>query len=175
MTPAEEGQIDRSIGWIVRHSAISYDLVEDAKQEAWLGALGAMDRFRRDGGAALSTFVMGRARGQILDFLRREDPLTRSQRKKVRAGTAMPLQFAPESSLAELSAPCESDPTARIDVLRLLGGLNCAQRRVVVGMYLEERSTAEVAKNLGVPTGQVLQVKAEAMRRMRARALRPHA
>lgn len=62
-----------------------YHLREDAQQEAAIGLWEAEQRY--NGTASMETFAAYRMRGRVSDFLRREDPLSRDERAKVKAGT----------------------------------------------------------------------------------------
>ena len=57
---------------------------DDMRSTGTVGLIEAVDRFEPERGIAFQTFAVQRIRGQILDTLRRSDPLSRNARRKVR-------------------------------------------------------------------------------------------
>jgi RNA polymerase sigma factor for flagellar operon FliA len=73
---------------------IAYDLVkslppsvsvEDLIQEGALGLIGAVERFDPQRNVKLSTYVMSRIKGAMLDYLRTIDWMPRTLRKQMKA------------------------------------------------------------------------------------------
>jgi len=58
-----------------------------------LGLIEAVDRFDQTRGLKFRTYAQHRIRGAMQDFLRDEDPLSRTERRRVRA--AAPLRGDP--------------------------------------------------------------------------------
>jgi RNA polymerase sigma-70 factor, ECF subfamily len=117
--------------WLVVHDAAA---AEDIAQEAFIAALGALDRFdrRRPFGPWLSRIVVNRA----IDF-------ARSRR----------LHSVPTDGLAAVApAPPEgwSD-----DVVRALAQLPVEQRAVVVMRHALGYTPGEIARALGLPRGTI--------------------
>jgi RNA polymerase sigma-70 factor (ECF subfamily) len=121
--------------WLVTRDAAA---AEDIAQEAFLAAIGALDRFdrRRPLGPWLRTIVARRA----IDLLR-----ARAVRREV---DAAPLDLAP--------APPDPAPLRPSDdVLAAVAALPDEQRAVVVLRHLLDLSPSEIAGVLGVPVGTV--------------------
>ena len=117
--------------WLVVHDAAA---AEDIAQEAFIAALGALDRFdrRRPFGPWLSRIVINRA----IDH-------ARSRR----------LRAVPTAGLGAAAAP---DPGAwSDDVVRALAALPVDQRAVVVMRHVLEYTPGEIARALGLPRGTV--------------------
>lgn len=72
---------------------------DDLWQVAWMGAIQAVDKFQEDRNVKLSSFADRRVKGAILDYLREIDPLSRSHRKKVKAGEEPDITILSLSSL----------------------------------------------------------------------------
>jgi RNA polymerase sigma-70 factor (ECF subfamily) len=117
--------------WLVVHDAAA---AEDIAQEAFIAALGALDRFdrRRPFGPWLSRIVINRA----IDH-------ARSRR----------LRAVPTAGLGAAAAP---DPGAwSDDVVRALAALPVDQRAVVVMRHVLEYTPGEIACALDLPRGTV--------------------
>jgi len=117
--------------WLVVHDA---DAAEDIAQEAFIAALGALDRFdrRRPFGPWLSRIVVNRA----IDF-------ARSRRlHAVRADGLAVVAPAPPEGWSD-------------DVVRALAQLPVDQRVAVVMRHALGYSPGEIARALGLPRGTV--------------------
>lgn len=79
-----------------RHSVLPSSVsVDDIVSSAWLGAIHAVDRFDPDRGVLLTTFARWTITGAIVDYLRRLDPVSRPERKKLIAANAQgPITFS---------------------------------------------------------------------------------
>jgi RNA polymerase sigma-70 factor (ECF subfamily) len=121
--------------WLVTRDAAA---AEDIAQEAFLAAIGALDRFdrRRPLGPWLRTIVARRA----IDLLR-----ARAVRREVDA-----------AALAHTAAPDGAAPLRPSDdMLAAVAALPDEQRAVVVLRHLLDLSPSEIAGVLGVPVGTV--------------------
>ena len=165
----------------MRLAHIPPDLLEDARQEAWIGVLEATQRY--NGSTKIRTFASHRCSGRIKDFMRREDPLTRGQRKKVQAGEAEPVQILSTSLLTDHECwtqlgglprdklrASDTSLTASTDVAILMSFLSPKERRVISMFYLEERSAREIAGVLGCCVGWIVELRRNALARMRRSA-----
>ncbi len=70
--------------------------VEDLVQEGVVGLLGAIERFDPSRHVKLSTFVVTRIRGAMLDYLRSIDWMPRTLRKKLKAVEQARMKFMDE-------------------------------------------------------------------------------
>jgi RNA polymerase sigma factor (sigma-70 family) len=163
MMDSVTSDLERRVSWAVRN--VPPQLREDAKQEAWLAIVAASSRF--DGRCALASFVARRADGAVQDYLRREDPLSRSERRKVKAGLksapihvamehAVIVRVAGDQEAAALSAEAR-------DWLLLL----TKRQRAMMRDWLNGESQAEISVRLGVTQGAVSQLYQQAIRRLR--------
>jgi hypothetical protein len=92
---AESAILDEGVKRTVRYAVrrVPSNLLEDATQEAFLAVIEASGRFDEGAGVKIRSFVQYRVCGRVQDFLRKEDPLTRAQRKRVRAGIDTPVNM----------------------------------------------------------------------------------
>lgn len=119
-------------------AAVTEDIVQETLMEAVKGAKG----FRGD--AALSTWLCAIARRRLARHYEKE-----RKQEVARSGLALvePDDSAEDDSLAEL--------VDRDVVVRALGRLPVLHRQVLVLKYLDDKSVAEVAKEVGRSTVQV--------------------
>ena len=117
--------------WLVVHDAAA---AEDIAQEAFISALGALDRFdrRRPFGPWLAKIVVNRA----IDH-------TRARR----------LHAVPTPGLAAAAPPAPEGWSE--ELVRALGVLPVEQRAVVVMRHALGYTPGEIAKALGLPRGTV--------------------
>lgn len=141
-----------------------YRLREDAVQEAWLGIVQADSHF--DGRCELRTFASQRARGQVLDYLRRNDPLSRSHRRAVKAGKAEPIRYEPVLEHHKFTAATQEQDAIHAEVRLWLRFLSDRERRIVIRL-LDGIPESELACEIGLSRGRVHQIKRRAIARIR--------
>ena len=144
----------------------------DVKQAVYLALVLAWERFDPSRGLQFKTYAEWKIKGAIYDWMRQNDPLCRSDRKRVKRGE-LP---APEcdlsvDALARICPALDRTPEELAvsnevrDWLRLL---NPRQRRVIQAYYFEERTFAEIAEELGLHVSRTHQIAADAIYRLRS-------
>ena len=143
-----------------------------------LGNLGLVEAHRRYDarrGVPFHAFAATRIRGAMIDGLRREDPLTRDERARLRGD----LGGAPSLQLVELDESAEEiTPEERIDdafgrkeelavLQRALGALPERERRVVTRHFFDEQPLRSVGEELGVTESRACQIVSAALSRLR--------
>jgi RNA polymerase sigma factor (sigma-70 family) len=133
----------------------------------------ALDGFQPSRGLQFGTYARHRIWGAMLDFLRGEDPLSRAERRQVRAASAG-RPSAATISLEELpafeprSTRCTSYAfTDRVDLERARQRLSAREQQVVSLLFDLDRSNREVARELGVNESRVSQIKHAALSKLR--------
>lgn len=122
-----------------------------ARQMGRLAMWQAAQRYDPEQGVTLRQYAKQRIRGAALDY--------------IRAMSREPLQGVDGE---EPSVESHENPaTAKIDIHRLLGGLDERHEAVLRMRYLEGRSHVEIARELGVSEGRVSQIRTEALRAAR--------
>jgi RNA polymerase sigma factor (sigma-70 family) len=148
---------------------------DDLYSEGLIGLVKAVDSWnpRR---SALSTWVEHKVRSRIMDFLRREDILTRSQRRLVKAtGEWNPLQ----ETWDEFSTALPRDPgpspeeMAQASLTRraLLRGIDtlpeCSVRpdiqAVLTKLFFEDRSIDQVVTETGFSQDKVFRMRSQGL------------
>ena len=145
---------------------------KDARQEARIGLLEAASRYQEGRGASAVTWARQRCLGAVLDFIRREDPLTRVQRARVQSGEDLPpdkVELDVIWNISEPPAPVE----AFADANRLLAALPGRLLSVVRLYYWEGYTYLEISEKLGYSLPRVAQLHAAAIARMRSYARLP--
>jgi RNA polymerase sigma factor (sigma-70 family) len=117
----------------------------------------------------LASWQCQRVKGAILDFLRREDPLNRHQRKEVKDGAASEVSVVCIDKITYRVAGPPNDLPTEIEARRWLSFLTPRERRVIVGMFWLQETDAEIAEVVGVSCGRVRGIRAEAVQRIRSR------
>ncbi len=171
---------------------------DDLVQAGSMGLIDAARRFDPDRGVAFSTFAGRRIEGAIADQLRRDDWAPRSVRRAERQlqeldarapgdrGSDSPeisdqRALVARASLASLEesridaisdTPEPGDRLDRLDDVRsvraALGTLRPKERFVIEAHFLDGRSITEIGEALGVTQSRASQIKADAMRSLRA-------
>lgn len=135
---------------------------DDLVSTAMVGACKAVDRFDPAKNDSLSGYAYQIMHGEVLDYFRREDVLSRGQRKKVKAGLAEPVEVHSLLGHMDLIDKHAEVSTASIDVLKLLEAVQLSDReRIAVDMlfFQEDVPHTAIAVKLGVHPSRVSQIK----------------
>lgn len=134
-------------------------------QEGMLGLLEAAERYDYTRGIAFSVFAVHRIRGRMLDFLQRED-----------SGTSFSLDDTNSAGIAwadVLAAggrtPFEEAELSMIAdrVTQALHRLPDKEQQVLTGIYLEDRSAADMADSIHVSLGHIYRLQKRGVKRIR--------
>ena len=167
MAPEMVADLARLADWVTRD--VPNYLREDARQEAWLGALQALGRY--DGTRKLIWWAERRASGQVKDFLRGEDPLSRSHRRRIKAGVATAIETVGFQERYHGCAPATQERDAvHGDVWRWLRFLP-RQERSILAWRLRGFTLAQIARKIGLTTARIHQIEENAMKRIRIRVV----
>jgi RNA polymerase sigma factor for flagellar operon FliA len=146
-----------------------------------IGLIQAADRFQPSRGLQFATYAKHRIRGAMLDFLREEDPLSRTERRRTRTANAAYERALPATiSLEQLPAHeprseysparCLSTRFAdRVDLDRARECLSDRQNRVISLLFDLDWQNRDVARKLGVNESRVSQIRQAALSKLRAR------
>ena len=147
--------------------------LDDLVSAGTIGLMQAVDRFQPSRGLQFGSYARHRIWGAMLDFLRGEDPLSRAERRQVRAASAG-RPSAATISLDELpafeprSTRCTSYAfTDRVDLERARQRLSAREQQVVSLLFDLDWSNREVARELGVNESRVSQIKHAALSKLR--------
>lgn len=153
--------------------------LEDLIGEGTLGLIEAVNRYEPKRHVSLMTYANHRIKGAMLDYLRREDPLTRQQRKDVNEGKASYMTFSLDQVPAGTSATTderqtpETTTTHRINrdlVKQLLNraALTPQERKVIAMNFLAGFTLRSIAQLLGVAESRVSVVRSNALTKLRS-------
>lgn len=153
--------------------------LDDLVGAGTIGLIQAVDRFEASRGLKFTTYAKHRIRGAMLDFLRGEDPLSRTERLKVRAADVTDRALSVTVSLEQfpalgprgyVQAGCTSSRIAdRLDLERARGCLSARENRVISLLFDLDWLSRDVASELGVNESRVSQIKRAALTKLRAR------
>jgi len=142
-----------------------------------IGLIQAVDRFQPSRGLHFGTYARHRIWGAMLDFLRNEDPLSRTERQRVRAaapalsatgyGTppaTVSLDQIPVRCLASQAQPAF---TLRSEIREARRCLSARENRVIELLYDFAWKSREVAAELHVNESRVSQIKLRAISKLR--------
>jgi RNA polymerase sigma factor FliA len=144
-----------------------------------VGLIQAVDRFQPSRGLQFATYAKHRIRGAMLDFLREEDPLSRTERRRTRAanataGGALPMTISleqlPHEPRSEY-APARGFSTRfadRVDLGRARQCLSERENRVISLLFDLDWQNRDVARQLGVNESRVSQFRHAALSKLRA-------
>ena len=146
-----------------------------------IGLIQAVDRFQPSRGLQFATYAKHRIRGAMLDFLREEDPLSRTERRRTRTANASAAEGALPTTIsleqlpaqeqrAYAPARCFSTRFAdRVDLDRARQCLSERENRVISLLFDLDWQNRDVARELGVNESRVSQIKQSALSKLRAR------
>jgi RNA polymerase sigma factor for flagellar operon FliA len=148
-----------------------------------IGLIQAVDRFEPSRGLQFGTYARHRIWGAMLDFLRGEDPLSRTERRRIReAETAsttpgtfpatISLEQPPAHELRTASAQAgcpESHLADRAALKQARQCLSARENRVISLLFELDWKNRDVARELGVNESRVSQIKHVALSKLRVR------
>ena len=146
-------------------------VLDDLVSAGMVGLIQAVDRFDSSRGPKFKTYAQHRIHGAMLDFLREEDPLSRTERRRVRESTAAGLSpmtvSLDEIQLHRLAAPAPPAFTTRFDVREARRSLSPRENHVIALLYDFDWQSREVAAELSVNESRVSQIKQRAIAKLR--------
>jgi RNA polymerase sigma factor (sigma-70 family) len=143
--------------------------LDDLVQEASIGLLQAASRFDPSRGLSFATLARHRIDGAVLDYLRREDPLSRRQRRE--CAQLDITAIGPEALHLADPGPGPDDIAAQHEHIaaaaRLLERLD-DRSRFVATATLRGAELQDQARTLGVSPARVGQILAGVIQRLEA-------
>jgi RNA polymerase sigma factor FliA len=154
---------------------------------AWSGAIKAVDRYDPGlgRGAKLASYATHRIRGELLDWAREEDHLSRDTREKVRRGTLPAERYRKPTSLDEelerrpsllntlISTRDEWAPEATVIGAEWAASLHAAveqlsnrERLIIRHVDLEGGVMADLQDELGVTESRISQIRKHALAKL---------
>jgi RNA polymerase sigma factor (sigma-70 family) len=135
--------------------------VDDLIQEGVIGILQAAKRFDSSKGASFHTFVQHRILGAILDYARKEDPLDRNYRIRIKNGVDQPITYIclddPNCTLNLTTQ--EKKPDLRINWIKTqIKSFKPKYRMVFELYYFENQTMDEIAKQFNLCPARISQI-----------------
>jgi RNA polymerase sigma factor (sigma-70 family) len=150
---------------------------DDLSSAGTIGLIQAVDRFDQTRGLKFNTYAQHRIWGAMQDFLRDEDPLSRTERKRVRDAAPSLTATGYGNSAANVSlddihprclaAPESTSFVVRSELQAARGQLSDRENRVVTLLYDFGWHSREVGTDLGVNESRVSQIKQRALSKLR--------
>lgn len=144
---------------LIRKLPSSID-VQDLKQQGWLGAIEASHKFDPALNESLEGFASSFIRGRMIDWLRREDFVSRDMRQKIKRGEIQEISLHSIDAVGFRDLLKNQSP--RADTLaivnNLLGLLDQRKRRIVTKYFFEGEEMAEIGKQEGVKVSAISQI-----------------
>ncbi len=150
---------------------------DDLSSAGMVGLIHAVDRFDQTRGLQFKTYAQHRIWGAMQDFLRDEDPLSRTERKRVREcapalsttgyGNSTATVSLDEIHPRCLAAPDSTSFAVRPELQAARCHLSARENRVVTLLYDFGWQNREVATELGVNESRVSQIKQRAISKLR--------
>jgi RNA polymerase sigma factor for flagellar operon FliA len=150
---------------------------DDLASAGMIGLIQAVDRFDQTRGLKFRTYAQHRIWGAMQDFLRDEDPLSRTERRRVRASapalsatgygippTTVSLDQIP---MRRLASPPQPAFALRSEVREARRCLSPRENRVIELLYDFGWQSREVAGELHVNESRVSQIKTRAISKLR--------
>lgn len=134
-------------------------------QEGMLGLLEAAERYDYTRGVAFSVFAMHRIRGRMLDFLQVEDGAKSFSLDDTNAAGVAWADVLAASGRTPFEEAELNMLTDR--VTQALQRLPVKEQQVLTGIYLEDRSAADMADSIHVSLGHIYRLQKRGVRRIR--------
>lgn len=144
-----------------------------------IGLIKAARRFDSERGLRFGTYARHRIRGEMLDYLRSLDPLSRGERKARRHNAASPEflggptwvsldMVLTEISKIRSSEEPQVDSISRRQITAARHVLSDRENRIIDLSFYAGWKNREIAQRMGVTEGRVSQIRANAISKLRA-------
>ncbi len=134
-------------------------------QEGMLGLLEAAERYDYKRGIAFSVFAVHRIRGRMLDFLHVEDG---AKSFSLDDTNAAGIAWADVLAASGRTPFEEAELNMITDrVAQALQRLPAKEQQVLTGIYLEDRSAADMADSIHVSLGHIYRLQKQGVKRIR--------
>jgi RNA polymerase sigma factor for flagellar operon FliA len=150
---------------------------DDLASAGVVGLIQAVDRFDQTRGLKFKTYAQHRIWGAMQDFLRDEDPLSRTERRRVRAsapahsatgyGTAPATVSLDQIPVRRLASPVQPAFTLHAEVREARRCLSPRENRVIELLYDSGCQNREVAVEMHVNESRISQIKTRAISKLR--------
>jgi RNA polymerase sigma factor for flagellar operon FliA len=165
--------VRRIAGAMARHLPAHVD-ADELVSLGYLGLVEAQTRFDPARGVPFGAFASTRARGAMLDGLRRLDPVSREERTRLRDSGAAPSVRLVDASCADNQAAPGSDAVEELlqrercaRLGRALDRLSERERLVVERHFFEEQPLKNIGHELHVTASRVCQLVGAVLARLR--------
>lgn len=159
---------------LVFKTAVSFHLAEEVTmeliQEGTVGILEAAENFDYTRGVAFSLFAIHRIRGRMYDFLRRESAVLSVSLDETRGDGWSIGDFLSNGQPATEEIAERHVVSDRVS--QAVDRLPAKERQVLQGIFLENRSPAELAKEIHVTAGHIYRLEKQGVRRIRGMLFR---
>lgn len=154
---------------LVFKTAVGFKLPEqqtmELVQEGMLGLLEAAERYDYKRGIAFSVFAVHRIRGRMLDFLHVEDG---AKSFSLDDTNAAGIAWADVLAASGRTPFEEAELNMITDrVAQALQRLPAKEQQVLTGIYLEDRSAADMADSIHVSLGHIYRLQKQGVKRIR--------
>lgn len=150
---------------------------DDLASAGMIGLMQAVDRFDETRGLKFKTYAQHRVWGAMQDFLRDEDPLSRTERRRARECVPALSAAGYGNSTATVSldqihprclaAPGSTAFAVRSDLQAARRCLSARENRLITLLYDFGWQNREVAADLGVHESRISQIKQRALSKLR--------
>jgi RNA polymerase sigma factor (sigma-70 family) len=154
-------------------------LVAVGQEALWQASLRFVEEKQRT--KAFWPFAAHRVRGAVLDELRSWDHLPRDARTKLKRGDNAAEEFGwglvhRRTLSAAHGVPVADNPETNVErkergtrLRKAIDALSPAQRRVAIAFLVEQKRLPEVAREMGVSTVRICQIRQAAMKSLKER------
>lgn len=147
---------------------------DDLNSAGTIGLIQAVDHFDTSRGLKFKSYAQHRVHGAMLDFLRGEDPLSRSERRRVRQSdfvvpVTISLDQLPAPALNRLVRAEEQTPTELTLASEVRAARRCLsarENRVIAMLFDLGWENRRVAADLNVNESRVSQIKQRAIMKL---------
>ncbi len=155
---------------LVFKTAMAFRLPEDITmeliQEGMVGLLEAAERYDYRKGVAFSLFAVHRIRGSMCDFLSRQSRNDTLSLDWMPEGGCSLAEFLPDEDNPRPEEIAERNMVSE-KVTGAMDRLPAREKQVVEGIFLRNRTVAEMAGDINVTTNHVYRLEKQGVRRIR--------
>lgn len=145
--------------------------LEDLIQEGWVGALKARQHFDESRGVPFRLYATRRIQGEILDYLRKSDILSRDHRQSVSSGAELVFSLELRRQSAQFARDGgQHAAVAKVMTERLMPPCSEQAKCVLYHHYAMGRSHREISGLLGIRQTSVASILRVNLNRMRSAA-----
>lgn len=138
---------------------VEYD---DLYQEAVIGLIDAVDKYKSTNNVKFTTYASYRIRGQIIDLARKKDYYNRKMRNEVKKGIRKNITFVQYESCRNIGVPFKNIEE-KIDLNNIINNLSKIEMQIIYYRYVNGLSLTSISNKTNKRCSYICKIHKKAL------------